>query len=163
LITEERDVELHVSAGIIAQDEDEAQALSIDQSGSDDGDSWLDIDEESGADGKVAYMAKKADEVDMCEWSDEEVSAEEVFATALEQSVPIELADDGNNLCIEAYNGSIQKARDLITGQWSECIWDKKTLDIQAPTTRDEVCVSYVTFALVVLIIDCVHECAFAA
>ncbi len=51
---------------------------------------------------------------------------------------------------IKAYNGSIKKARDLITGQWSECIWDRTTLEIQATTTRDEVYVSYVTLALVV-------------
>ena len=76
-----------------------------------------------------------------------------MFATAIQQSVPIELVDDGNNSFIEAYNGSIPKARDLITSQWSEYIWDKKTLDIQAPTTRDVVCVSYVAFALGVLIL----------
>ena len=86
----------------------------------------------------------------MCALSDDEVLAEEVVATVIQQVAPIELAYDGNNPFIEAYNGSIKKARDLIIGQWSECIWDNTTLDIQASTTRDEVCVSNVTFVLIV-------------
>jgi hypothetical protein len=150
LLTEGRDKKSSKRKTIIVQDEDEAQALSIDQSGSDDGDGWLYIDEGSGADGKVEDMAKEAYEVDICALSDDAVLTEEVVAKVIQQTVPIALTYDENNPFIKAYNGSIKKARDLITGQWSDCIWDKTTLDIQAPTTRDEVCVRYVTLALVV-------------
>jgi hypothetical protein len=34
---------------------------------------------------------------------------------------------------------SIKPAREIISGQWSECIWDKKNLNIDAPATIGEV------------------------
>jgi len=57
----------------------------------------------------------------------------------VKKHVPVDIPYDVNNLFIDAYIGSIKKARDMITGQWSECTWAKKNLDIQAPTTCDEV------------------------
>ena len=47
---EGRDTQSNKRKTIIAQDEDEAQALSTDQIGSNDDASWLDIDEGSDAD-----------------------------------------------------------------------------------------------------------------
>ena len=40
---------------------------------------------------------------------------------------------------IDAYMKSIQPARDIICGQWSECIWDQKNLNIELPSCDDEV------------------------
>ena len=40
---------------------------------------------------------------------------------------------------IDAYLGSIKKARGMITGQWIECIWDKKNIDIHPQVTSDMV------------------------
>ena len=89
----------------------------------------------------------------MCSWSDDEVAVGEV-----EQNLPIDITYDADNPLIDAYLGSIKKARDMITGQWSECIWDKKHLDIQAPTTSDEVLPpphGVYTFTFLVLIMLC--------
>jgi len=97
-------------------------------------------------------MAKEVDEVGMCAWSDDEVVAEEVVATPIQQPVPIKVTYDERNPFIDAYNVSIKKTKDSMMGQWRECIRDKKTLDIQAPSTSDEV---YSIFTLVVLIIVC--------
>ncbi len=57
----------------------------------------------------------------------------------MQQSYIIDLTYDANNPLIDAYFESIQKARDTIAGQWRECTWDKKGLDVQAPATTDEV------------------------
>jgi hypothetical protein len=86
-------------------------------------------------------MAKKADPVDLSSWSDDEVVEKGVVPTPIQQHVPIDLTYDTENPFINAYNDNIKKFRDMITGQWSECTRDKKNLDIQAPTTSDEVCV----------------------
>ncbi len=43
------------------------------------------------------------------------------------------------NPFIDAYMRSIQPARNVICGQWSECVWDEKTLSIEAPATMVEV------------------------
>jgi hypothetical protein len=52
----------------------------------------------------------------------------------------IDLTNDADiNPFIGAYLGSIQKARNISAGQWRECNWDKKSLDVQAPTTIAEV------------------------
>jgi hypothetical protein len=57
----------------------------------------------------------------------------------VEQHLLIDITYDVDNPFIDAYLGSIKTTRDMITGQWSECIWDKKNLDIQAPATSNEV------------------------
>jgi len=64
-----------------------------------------------------------------------------VVTTPIQHHAPIDLTYDADNPLIDAYNGSIKKARDMITGQRSECICDKKNLEIQARATSDEVCV----------------------
>ena len=46
---------------------------------------------------------------------------------------------NGGNPFIKAYLASIQQARDLIYGQWSECTWDSTNLSIEEPATTDEV------------------------
>jgi hypothetical protein len=58
---------------------------------------------------------------------------------SVQQSNAIDLTDDTNNPFINAYLGSIQKPRDTIAGQWRECTWDKKSLDVRDPATIDEV------------------------
>jgi len=62
-------------------------------------------------------MEKEVDEIDMCAWSDAAVVAKEVVATPILQPAHIEVTYDGNNSFIDAYNGCIKKAWDLITGQ----------------------------------------------
>jgi hypothetical protein len=52
----------------------------------------------------------------------------------------IDLTTEGDlNPFIEAYRASIQPAIDSINGQWSDCIWDKSNLIIEAPAHADEV------------------------
>ena len=82
LLTEGREVELIANA--------ESKVLEY-QCGSDDNDSSLAIEEGSDADGKEAHMAKNVDEINMCAWSDDEVVAEEVVATPIQQPVPIDI------------------------------------------------------------------------
>jgi hypothetical protein len=57
----------------------------------------------------------------------------------IQQSHMIDLTDDADNPLIDAYFKSIQKARDTIAGQWRECTWGKKSLNVHAPATTDEV------------------------
>jgi hypothetical protein len=57
----------------------------------------------------------------------------------MRHSGTIELTNDGDNPFIDAFFTSIEKARNMIAGQWRECTWDKKVLDIQDPTTNVEV------------------------
>jgi hypothetical protein len=57
----------------------------------------------------------------------------------IRHSGTIELANDVDNLVIDALFTSIQKARDAIVGQWRECTWDKNILDIKDPATSVEV------------------------
>jgi len=47
--------------------------------------------------------------------------------------------NETNNPFIDAYMISIEPASEIISGQWSECIWDEKNLNIDAPATIDEV------------------------
>ena len=44
-----------------------------------------------------------------------------------------------DNPFIDAYMMSIKPAREIICGQWSECVWDEKNLNIDAPASIDEV------------------------
>jgi hypothetical protein len=80
--------------------------------------------------------------------SDEEVmrkAVTEVNESTMLQSDTIDLTDDADNPFIDAYFKSIEKARDTIAGQWRECNWDKKGLDIQDPATSDEVLIALPT------------------
>ena len=60
-------------------------------------------------------------------------------AAPVQESIDIDLADDDDNPFISAYNQSIQPAKDVITGQWKECVWDQKNLNIELPATTREV------------------------
>jgi hypothetical protein len=44
-----------------------------------------------------------------------------------------------DNPFIDAYMMSIKSAREKIYGQWSECVWDEKNLNIDTPASIDEV------------------------
>ncbi len=46
---------------------------------------------------------------------------------------------EAKNPFIAAYMKSIKQARNIINGQWRECIWDKKNLNIEPPASPDEV------------------------
>jgi hypothetical protein len=120
----------------IAENVDEALDVLSDQSGSDNDDCWCgnEVGSDADADGEVAKRAEESNVVDMCSWSDGDHVVGEV-----EQHLTIDITYDVDNSFIDAYLGSIKKARDMITGQWSECLWDKKNLDIQAPLTSNEV------------------------
>ena len=56
---------------------------------------------------------------------------------------------------------SIQPARDIICGQWKECVWDKKSLKIEAPAIDDaaslllmQLFFIIMMFVVVVVVID---------
>jgi len=63
----------------------------------------------------------------------------EVNETIMQQSNAIDLTNDADKSFIDVNFTSIQTARDTIAGQWRECHWDKKDLDIQNPATSDEI------------------------
>jgi hypothetical protein len=44
-----------------------------------------------------------------------------------------------NNPLVDSYIASIKPVREIICGQWSECILDENNLNIHAPATIDEV------------------------
>ncbi len=60
---------------------------------------------------------------------------------------------EANNPFIDAYMVSIKPAREIICGQWSECTWDEKNLNIDAPATIDEVGFMLLTLMHLILMI----------
>ena len=60
---------------------------------------------------------------------------------------------EANNPFIDAYMVSIKPAREIICGQWSECICDEKNLNIDAPATIDEVGFMLLTLMHLILMI----------
>ena len=67
-------------------------------------------------------------------------SPEGVHLTApVQKSIDIDLSDDDDNHFISAYIQSIRRAKDVITAQWKECVWDQKNLNIELPATTHEV------------------------
>ena len=47
--------------------------------------------------------------------------------------------DQSKNPFVDAYMKSIKPARDIITSQWRNCVWDKKSLSIEQPASDKEV------------------------
>ena len=102
------------------------------------------------------WLGSDADDEDMRKQATAE--NEEV----MRHSATTDLRNDANNPFIDAFFTSIQNARDTIAGQWRECTWDKKALDIQCPATSAEVIglstYTFVyTFRLPLLSIVCIH------
>ena len=62
-----------------------------------------------------------------------------------------DLTNDTDNPFIDAYFGSIKKARDTIAGQWKECIWDKKSLNVYDPASIAQVTLPCVLTPLLLL------------
>ena len=80
------------------------------------------------------------DDVDVDILSGDDGTIEEgQSGVSVQDHVAIDITDDGDNPFIEAYYGSIRPVGDIITGQWKECIWDNKNLNIEAPPTNEEV------------------------
>jgi len=50
-------------------------------------------------------------------------------AAPVQESIDIDLYGDNANPFISTYIQSIQQAKDVITGQWKECVWDQKNLN----------------------------------
>ena len=69
----------------------------------------------------------------------------------------VDIPYDVDNPFIDAYLGSIKKARDVITDQWSESTWDKKKLEIQAPSTSDEVFSPHISSHFFIMIMMCTN------
>ncbi len=88
-------------------------------------------------------------EIDMTGWDDDEDEDDEDLrlqsSTRVQpaQSDSIDLANkDTTNIrnpFIDSYLKSIRPARDIICGQWKECTWDEKSLNIEAPASDNEV------------------------
>ena len=60
-------------------------------------------------------------------------------AAPVQGSIDIDLSADDDNPFISAYIQNIQLAKDVITGQWKECVWDQKNLNIELPARTHEV------------------------
>jgi hypothetical protein len=76
-------------------------------------------------------------EVGMTVWDDED--GEVVVPAQPHLPAMNDVTSMSKNPFIDAYMKSIQPARDIISGQWSECIWDQTNLNIEPPACEDEV------------------------
>ena len=112
LLSEEIDTKHDQPQETLVEDEALAPAPS-----GDDNDSWHASEEVSDADYEEAKMAMEADEVGMSSWGVVEVVVEGVVPTPIQQLLLFDLTHDADNPFIDAYNRSIKKARDMITGQ----------------------------------------------
>ncbi len=72
-------------------------------------------------------------------WLGEHTCRQLPSTTPVQDSIDIDVSDDDENPFITAYIQSIQLAKDGITGQWKECVWDQKNLNIELPATTREV------------------------
>jgi hypothetical protein len=84
-----------------------------------------------------------ASRIDMSGWDDDEAENDEVQQAGAQRAQPatIDLTNETThtNPFIDSYLKSIQSARDTICRQWSECKWDNKNLNNEAPATSIEV------------------------
>ena len=60
-------------------------------------------------------------------------------AAPVQESIAIDVSDDDDNPFISACIQSIQYAKNVSTGQWNACVWDKKNLNIELSSATHEV------------------------
>jgi hypothetical protein len=107
---------------------------------------WLEFDEGSIGDSEEIPKNDEDNNNDADDVYADEDNVEDVLHVPFTQHGEIDLTSDVDNPLIDTYRGSIQQARDTMCGQWRECTWDKKNLDIQAPATNEEVITSPTLF-----------------
>jgi len=96
----------------------------------------------------LSQRLRGLDEIDIigCDY-DEDEDDEDVMpqlSTHAQTAQPdiIDLAKEATHIknpFIDSYLKSIRSTRDIICGQWRECTWDEKSLNIEAPANDDEV------------------------